>query len=72
MKKIIGIILILAGVGFALWGFQQYDDSHKGISIGKLEITAEKDNGSVHLISWGLAAVGLISGIGMLAAGDNK
>lgn len=65
MTKVIGIILIVASVGLAIWGFQVYNNNRAGISIGDAEISAQ-EKGYTHYILWVAGGICLGSGIAVL------
>ncbi|MDO5607287.1 MAG: hypothetical protein Q4G08_02415 [Capnocytophaga sp.] len=68
MKKIIGIVLMIAGVYGGYKGYQTIDGSSKGIEIGNLEIKAEdKDSKMQGYLYMGLGAVGVLAGAILLA-----
>jgi len=70
MKNIIGIILILASIGLGIWGYQKYEDSRSAITIGKIELTAQKKD-TTHWIIWGAGGLSLIIGISLLASREH-
>ncbi len=42
MKKILGILLIVGAIVLGYFGVEKWNDSSKSLSIGKLEVSAEK------------------------------
>lgn len=40
MNKLIGLIVLLTGIGAAVYGFQLYQNANKDVSILGLEISA--------------------------------
>ncbi len=42
MKRTIGIVLILAGVGLGIWGFMRHEEREPDVKIGELEIGVDK------------------------------
>ncbi|HKJ44858.1 MAG TPA: hypothetical protein VJ991_03430 [Balneolales bacterium] len=67
MKNFIGVILILASIGLGFWGYKKYEKSRSEISIGKLELSAQKKDSS-HWIIWGAGGLSLVIGISLLAS----
>jgi len=67
MKKVIGIILIIAALGLGYMGINQINESSASVSIGELELSAE-DEGSqtTGYIYVGLAVVSLVVGGNLL------
>lgn len=64
MNKLIGLILLLAGVAAAVYGFQLYQDATADISILGLDISAsDKEVTQQAYIFFGLAVVGVIAGL---------
>lgn len=64
MKRTIGIILIIVGLGLGVFGITKLNDSKSGIEIGDLELTAQdgdKKNEAYTLLA--LGAIGLIGGL---------
>ncbi|MDH5382952.1 MAG: DUF3185 family protein [Cyclobacteriaceae bacterium] len=64
MKKLIGILLIVASVMLGYFGIQKYEESSKSVSIGSLELKAsnEEERQNAFLMMGGgfiLFAVGL-------------
>lgn len=64
MKRNLGILLIVIGVGLGIFGFTKFDDSQSGIEIGDLEISAENQSAKNDAYVWlGLGALLLVGGI---------
>jgi len=64
MKKIISIVLIVAGIGLAVMGFGKLDDSTASLEIGGLELSAQNNEGSsTAYIMMGLGALLLVGGV---------
>lgn len=64
MNKLIGIILLLAGIAAVVHGFQLYQDATADISILGLDISAsDKEVTQQAYIFFGLGVVGVIAGL---------
>ncbi|MBK7871312.1 MAG: hypothetical protein IPJ74_11870 [Saprospiraceae bacterium] len=64
MKRSIGFLLIIVGIGLGIFGFTKLDDSEAGIEIGNLEIKAEDQEARNDAYVWiGLGFAGLLGGI---------
>lgn len=66
MKRTISIILIIAGVGLAVFGFTKLNDNQADVKIGDLELSAQdqsETNQAYYLIGGG--AVALMVGLFM-------
>ncbi|MFN0174446.1 MAG: DUF3185 family protein [Saprospiraceae bacterium] len=69
MKRIIGIILIIAGVALAIMAFNRHDEDQTIIDFGKVEIKAQGQSPSENTtLYYVLAAVCVIGG-GFLVGG---
>ena len=68
MKRTIGILLLVVGVALGIYGFSKYDKNTADVKIGDLEISAgDKGGQQQSYLIFGLAAVGVIAGIAMMA-----
>lgn len=68
MRKIIGIILIVAAVGFGMYGFNIFNASTESIEILNVELTAsDSDQKNSAFIYFGLALASLIGGIALVS-----
>lgn len=68
MKRNLSILLIIAGLGLAIFGFTKLEDSKADIKIGDLEINAEdqsQSNEAFYLI--GAGAIALMAGLFMVS-----
>ncbi|WP_020534692.1 DUF3185 family protein [Lewinella cohaerens] len=64
MNKLIGLILLLAGIAAGVYGFQLYQDATADISILGLDISAsDKEATQQAYIFFGLGVVGVIAGL---------
>ena len=65
MKKIIGLILIVAGIALGVMGFGQVSDSQNSVGIiGDLEISVDNEKGKTNgFIMIGAGVVALIGGV---------
>jgi hypothetical protein len=64
MNKLIALILLLAGIGAAVYGFQLYQDANADISILGLDISAsDKEVTQQAYIFFGLGLVGVVAGL---------
>ncbi len=68
MKRIIGIILIIAGVALAIVAFNSHNEDRTIIDLGKVEIKQDTGPSENTTLFYVLAAVCVIGG-GVLAAG---
>lgn len=68
MKRTIGILLLVVGIALGIYGFSKYDKNTADVKIGDLEISAgDKGGQQQSYLIFGLAAVGVIAGIAMMA-----
>ncbi len=64
MKTIMGIILIAASLFLGYMGMEKWDDSTASIEIGKLELSAGREQGKkTAYLYFGGAALALIAGV---------
>jgi hypothetical protein len=63
MKKTIGIILVIVGIGLGAYGFSQMGDDSASIEIGDLELSAKDQEASNQtLIIFALSGLAIIGG----------
>ncbi len=68
MKRIIGIILIVAAGVLCYFGIQQYKGSTKSAEVAGIELSANDKGGqTTAYIEFAAAAVSLIAGIGLVS-----
>ncbi|ATA93126.1 hypothetical protein CGC54_01565 [Capnocytophaga canimorsus] len=68
MKKIIAIVLLVAGIYGGYKGYQIIDGSSKGLEIAGLELKAEdKDAKTQGYLFLGLGVIGVVAGAVLLA-----
>ncbi|AEK23221.1 Hypothetical protein Ccan_11050 [Capnocytophaga canimorsus Cc5] len=68
MKKIIAIVLLVAGIYGGYKGYQIIDGSSKGLEIADLELKAEdKDAKTQGYLFLGLGVIGVVAGAVLLA-----
>ncbi|MCB0476183.1 MAG: hypothetical protein KDC69_10935 [Flavobacteriaceae bacterium] len=61
MKKIVPIILVIAGLALLIYGFTTWQDSKAVLEIGKLELSAgdqEQSNQGILFLVLGVIALG--------------
>lgn len=67
MNRILAVVLILAGIGLGILGFQKMENSKTGIQIGNVEISAKNEKASTTAIAYlALGALCLVGGAVML------
>ncbi|MFK8007577.1 MAG: hypothetical protein AB8H03_14455 [Saprospiraceae bacterium] len=57
MKKLLPIILIIAGLALGFFGFQKLNNSSAGIEIGSIELKAEDEESSN--MAYGMIGLGI-------------
>jgi hypothetical protein len=62
MNKTIATILLVVGIGLALFGYNRYNNSVKSINIVGLELSAEDEKGTTE--AYLLIGVGALLAIG--------
>ncbi|MFJ1321808.1 hypothetical protein ACILDT_02205 [Capnocytophaga canis] len=68
MKKVIAIVLLIAGIFGGYKGYQVIDDSSKGIELAGIEIKAEdKDSKTKGYVYLGLGVLAFIGGVVLLS-----
>lgn len=66
-KKIVPLILLIAGLGLAIWGFTKQQDTGTSLEIGDLEISAKDEKASTtNYVIIGAGVVSFIAGAVML------
>lgn len=69
MKRTIGILLLVAGIIVAIYGFTKFDRNTSGIEIGDVEISAGDKSGQQQAyILIGVGAIAAIAGGIMLGS----
>jgi len=72
MKRTMGILLLVAGIALAIYGFTKFDRNTADIEIGDLEISAGDEGGQQNAyILIGLGAVAAIAG-GIMLGGSRQ
>lgn len=66
MKKLLGILLILAAIALGIFGYKKYDENKADLKIGDLELSAKNTSGN-YWIYWGIGGISLVIGIGLLS-----
>lgn len=67
MKKLIGILFIIAAIACGYYGYTKLEESRVGLKIGNISLSAQDDNTKRDAyILFGVAVVGLILGYGLL------
>lgn len=72
MKRTMGILLLVAGIALAIYGFTKFDRNTADIEIGDLEISAGDEGGQQNAyILIGVGAVAAIAG-GIMLGGSRQ
>ncbi len=69
MKRTIGIILIIAGVAFAIVAFNKHDKDRTIIDLGEVEIKAQGQSPSENTTLYYVLAAACVIGGGFLVGG---
>ncbi|MCX2744016.1 DUF3185 family protein [Mangrovivirga sp. M17] len=63
MKKIIGVVLIVAGLVLLYTGYNKYEESTGSLSIGELELSStDKEGRNMAFVMFGGAFISLFAG----------
>ncbi|MCB0662821.1 MAG: hypothetical protein KDC24_08780 [Saprospiraceae bacterium] len=68
MKKIIGIVLLVVGIGLGFYAYNGMQDDKATLKIGDIELSAkDKEASNQTLILFVLSGVAILGGIGMVS-----
>jgi nitric oxide reductase large subunit len=67
MKKIIGLILLVGGIGLGVYAYNQSQDDKATLKIGDIELSAkDKKASNETLILYAVAGIAVLGGLGMV------
>lgn len=68
MKKIIGLILLVGGIGLGIFAFNQSKDDKATLKIGDIELSAkDKEASSQTIILYVISGIAVLGGLGMVS-----